>query len=160
MKHWRAFVGMAVSMMACAALMAQDKDKKTDAESNLISPEDFLQLRGIQDPQFSPDGSLVAFVASDPLTGQHRTRHIWMYDVKSKNAWQFTYSEKSETSPRWSPDGTQLAFLSSRGGEAAQIFLMRANGGEAAVLTKSKSSISAFEWAPDGKQIAYLAGDP
>jgi len=158
MKHWRAFVGMTVAMMACAALMAQDKDKKTDAESNLISPEDFLQLRGIQDPQFSPDGGLVAFVASDPLTGQHRTRHIWMYDVKSKNTWQFTYSEKSETSPRWSPDGTQLAFLSSRG-EEQQIYAMRMSGGEASALTKGKSSVSAFEWAPDGKQNAFLSPD-
>jgi len=155
-KYWLA--GVAILLAACAS--AHGQEKKAADETNVLAPEDFLHLRGIQDPEFSPDGVRVAFVASDPLAGQHRTRHIWMYDLKSKKAWQFTYSEKSETSPRWSPEGTQLAFLSARGGEEAQIFLMRANGGEAAVLTKSKSSISAFEWAPDGKQIAYLAGDP
>ena len=158
MRHKNWLAGIAILLAACANTLGQEK--KTAEEAKVLSPEDFLHLRGIQDPEFSPDGARVAFVASDPLTGQHRTRHIWMYDVKSKKAWQFTYSEKSEATPRWSPDGTQLAFLSARGGDEAQIFLMRANGGEAAVLTKSKSSISAIEWAPDGKQIAYLAGDP
>lgn len=154
-KYWMA--GLAIVLTAGVAVFAQEK--KTTEESNVLAPEDFLHLRGIQDPQFSPDGTRVAFVASDPLAGQHRTRHIWMYDLKSKAAWQFTYSEKSETSPRWSPDGKQLAFLSNRGGSEQQIFVMRANGGEAAALTKGKSSIGAFEWAPDGKQIAFLSGD-
>jgi len=95
-------------------------------------------LRGIQDPQFSPDGTRVAFVVTDPLMGQKRTRHIWIYDLKSKATRQFTYSEKSETSPRWSPDGKQLAFLSGRGGDQQQIFVMRVDGGEAAALTRVK----------------------
>ena len=150
-------IGLAVLLVTSGALPAQEK--KGTQESNVLSPEDFLQLRGIQDPQFSPDGMRVAFVVTDPLTGQHRTRHIWVYDLKSKAARQFTYSEKSETSPRWSPDGKQLAFLSGRGGEQQQVFVMRVDGGEAAALTKSKESVGAFEWAPDGREIAFLAAD-
>jgi dipeptidyl aminopeptidase/acylaminoacyl peptidase len=149
--------GLAVAVLAGAAFAEQEK--QTVEESKILAPEDFLQLRGIQDPQFSPDGMRVAFVVSDPLTGQHRTRHIWMYDLKGKSARQFTYSEKSETSPRWSPDGKQLAFLSGRGGEQQQIFAMRVEGGEASALTKSKESVNAFEWAPEGQQIAFLASD-
>ena len=150
------YLASMVILLAGAAAIGQEK---RGAEGSVLAPEDFLNLRGIQDPEFSPDGNRVAFVAGDPLTGQHRTRHIWMHDLKSKRTWQFTFSDKSESSPRWSPDGTQLAFLSARGGDETRIFLMRANGGEAAALTKSKTSISAFEWAPDGKQIAFLAGD-
>jgi len=150
-------IGLAVLLVTSGALPAQEK--KDTQESNILSPEDFLQLRGIQDPQFSPDGTRVAFVVTDPLTGQHRTRHIWVYDLKSKAARQFTYSEKSETSPRWSPDGKQLAFLSVRGGEQQQIFVMRVDGGEAAALTKSRESVGAFEWAPDGREIVFLAAD-
>ncbi len=157
MKKLRAFVGLMMALTASAALLA--REKKAETEGNLLTPEDFLNLRGIQDPEFSPDGTRVAFVVTDPLTGQHRTRHIWMYDLKSKSAWQFTYSEKSESSPRWSPDGKQLAFLSNRG-EEQQIYAMRMDGGEASALTKGKSSVSAFEWAPDGKQIAFLSPDP
>ncbi len=150
---------MSLAILLMSSVRAFGQEKKAAEESSVLAPEDFLHLRGIQDPQFSPDGMRVAFVASDPLSGQHRTRHIWMYDLQSKKAWQFTYSEKSETSPRWSSDGKQLAFLSNREGSEQQIFAMRAKGGEAAALTKSKSSISAFEWAPDGKQIAFLSGD-
>lgn len=156
MRHWRVFAGMAIAL--AAAVSARAEEKKAGEESTLLAPEDFLNLRGIQDPQFSPDGTRVAFVVSDPLTGQHRTRHIWVYDTKSKSAWQFTYSEKSETSPRWSPDGKQLAFLSSRG-EEQQIYVMRANGGEAAALTKGKGGVQNFAWSPDGKQIAFLSPD-
>ena len=116
-------IGLAALLVTSGALAGQEK--KDTQESNALSPEDFLQLRGIQDPQFSPDGTRVAFVVGDPLSGQHRTRHIWVYDLKSKAARQFTYSEKSETSPRWSPDGKQLAFLSGRGGDQQQIFVMR-----------------------------------
>jgi len=157
MTHKNLGIGLAVLLVASGALAGQEK--KDSQESNLLSPEDFLQLRGIQDPQFSPDGTRLAFVATDPLSGQHRTRHIWVYDLKSKAARQFTYSEKSETSPRWSPDGKQLAFLSSRGGDQQQIFAMRVDGGEASALTKGKESVGAFEWAPDGQEIAFLAAD-
>ena len=154
-KIW--MTGLAILFAAGVSLGGQEK--KVAEDSSVLAPEDFLQLRGIQDVSFSPDGTRVAFVVSDPLKGQHRTRHIWMYDLKSKSAWQFTYSEKSETNPRWSPDGKQLAFLSSRGGDEQQIFVMRADGGEAAALTKGKSGVNALAWAPDGKQIAFLASD-
>lgn len=157
MRYTRLAMSLTVLLAASLAAVAQEKQAE---ESNLLAPEEFLNLRAIQDPQFSPDGTRVAFVVSDPLTGQKRTRHIWLYDVKSKTARQFTYSDKSESSPRWSPDGKQLAFLSARGSDETQIFVMNASGGEGAALTRSKTSISAFEWSPDGKQIALLSSDP
>jgi dipeptidyl aminopeptidase/acylaminoacyl peptidase len=130
------------------------------SEKKPLTPETFLELRQIQDPQFSPDGTRVAFVVSDPLKNEKRTRHIWLYDLQAKTSRQFTYSDKTESSPRWSPDGKKLAFLSNRGGDQQQIYVLRIEGGEGVALTKAKASVTALAWAPDGQSIAYLAPDP
>jgi dipeptidyl aminopeptidase/acylaminoacyl peptidase len=151
-------VGCAALAFAASAGWAQDK--VTTLAKKPLTPESFLEWRDVQDPQFSPDGTKVAFVVSDPLKGEKRTRHIWLYDKSSNTSRQFTYSEKSESSPRWSPDGKGLAFLSNRGGEEEQIFLLRSEFGEAAAETKDKAGVTAFEWSPDGQAIAYLAPDP
>ena len=112
---------MMFTALAAGSLCAQEKPAQSAAtpaadQKKILSPETFLELRSVQDPQFSPDGSRVAFVVSDPLKGEKRIRHIWLYDKKSGMVRQLTYSEKSEISPRWSPDGKELAFLSNRDG--------------------------------------------
>src|SRR5579871_4585477 len=127
-------------------------------QSKILTPETSLNIRSISDLQFSPDGTRLAFVVTEPAKGSDRARHVWIYD-KRGGVRQFTNSAKSESSPRWSPDGKQLAFLSNRA-EEQQIYAMRMDGGEASALTKGKSSVSAFEWGPDGKQIAFLSPDP
>jgi len=152
--------------MGCAAMLwvgsvtrAQEKAPAAAAEKKELSPETFLELRGVQDPQFSPDGTRVAIVVTDPLKGEKRTRHIWLYDKQSNTTRQLTFSEKSESSPRWSPDGKNLAFLSNRG-EEQQVYVMRMEGGEAAAVSKGKAGVESFAWSPDGRSIALLAPDP
>jgi dipeptidyl aminopeptidase/acylaminoacyl peptidase len=130
---------------------------KTDAPK-LLTPEASLNLRSISDLQFSPDGNRVAFVVMEPPKGEQRARHVWLYDKQSSAIRQFTFSLKSEFSPRWSPDGKQLAFLSNRD-EEQQIYMMRADGGEATALTKGKRSVQSLAWSPDAKQISFLAPD-
>ena len=125
----------------------------------VLTPEASLNLRTIADLQFSPDGAKLAFVVTEPPKGTTRLRHIWVWDKQSGSVRQFTYSAKTESNPRWSPDGKQLAFLSNRDDDQQQIFLMRVQGGEGAALTKGKRSVKSFEWSPDGKQLAYLAPD-
>lgn len=124
----------------------------------LLTPEASLNLRNISDLQFSPDGNRLAFVVTEPAKGEHRARHIWIYEKQSGAVRQFTFSAKSEFLPRWSPDGKQLAFLSDRE-EQQQVYAMLTDGGEASVLTKGKRSVKNFAWSPDGKQIAFLAPD-
>ena len=123
-----------------------------------LTPEASISQRSIADLQLSPDGNRLAFVVAEPPKGEHRSRHIWIYDKSATSARQFTASPKSESHPRWSPDGKQLAFLSNRG-DQQQIYVMRTDGGEAVALTKGKRSVSQFEWSPDGKQIAFAAPD-
>jgi dipeptidyl aminopeptidase/acylaminoacyl peptidase len=154
----RCFSACALFVLAVLAkpLIAQEPPM-ADAPK-LLTPEASLNLRSISDLQFSPDGSRLAFVVSEPPKGEHRPRHIWLYDGQSGGIRQFTYSAKTESSPRWSPDGKQLAFLSNRD-EEQQIYIMRADGGESTALTKGKRSVQSFAWSPDGKQISFLAPD-
>src|SRR6266849_10398906 len=140
-----------------ATLAAQDT--AAPDQRRLLTPEASLSLRTISELQFSPDGGRLAFVVTEPSKGTERSRHTWIYERQSGAARQFTYSAKSESVPRWSPDGKQLAFLSNRDEDQQQIFLMRADGGEGLAVTKGKRSVKAFEWSPDGKSIAFLAQD-
>jgi dipeptidyl aminopeptidase/acylaminoacyl peptidase len=146
------------SLLAILALSgATVAQEKTAADvAKLLTPEASLNLRTISDLQSSPDGARVAFVVAEPPKGERRARHIWLYEKESGAVRQFTFSAKDETSPRWSPDGKQLAFLSDRD-DQQQIYVTRADGGEAVAVTKGKRSVHSFAWSPDGKQIAFLA---
>src|SRR5580658_4340305 len=125
--------GLALSGVAVA------QEKPAADAKKLLTPEASLNLRSISDLQFSPDGARVAFVVTEPPKGERRARHIWLYEKASGSVRQFTYSAKEESSPRWSPDGKQIAFLSNRD-EQQQIYVMRLDGGEAAALTKGNEA--------------------
>ena len=148
----------AVLWMATASL-AQGQTAPPTQQAKTLTPESFLELRNLQDPQFSPDGARIALVVTEPLTGEKRTQHIWVYDVAADRVRQLTFSQKSESYPRWSPDGKKLAFLSDRG-EQQQLYVLRMDGGEASLVTKAKAAVSALAWSPDGQTIAYLSPEP
>jgi dipeptidyl aminopeptidase/acylaminoacyl peptidase len=151
--------GAAIAIICGAALFLPLRGSaQGDSEKKLLTPEASLNLRSISDLQYSPDGKRLAFVVLEPAKGQNRKRHIWIHEAGEEGSRQFTYSEKSESGPRWSPDAKTLAFMSDRG-EAQQIYLMRADGGEGVALTKGKNGVRGFEWSPDGKRIAYIAPD-
>src|SRR5947209_2131643 len=108
----------------------------TAATPRPVQPEDLLSIKTIADIQLSPDGSRVAFTLSEIDAEQDGYRtSIWVAPTQGGGPMQFTRGPKQDTSPRWSPDGTQLAFLSDRDGGAPQLYVMRADGGEARKLT-------------------------
>ena len=131
---------------------------QADSPATKITPQQALNLRRIADLRFSPDGARLAFTVSEPPKDTTNPTHIWILNVATKQVRQFTYSEKSENSPRWSPDGKFLAFLSNRD-EDRQIYLLSSSGGDAYAVTTGKRGIASFAWSPDGKQIAFLASD-
>src|SRR6266849_6589099 len=88
-----------------------------------------------------------------------------MVAYDGKNDRQITFSNDSEGSPRWSPDGKYLAFTSSRssgklGVRGSQVWLLDRSGGEAYQLTELKGRLAGYEWSPDSKRLALLIGDP
>ncbi len=86
-------------------------------------------------------------------------RHLWVLEMRSGELRQFTFSQKSEWLPRWSPNGKLLAFLSDRAG-STELYMMNPEGGEAGAIIPSSYEISDFRWSPDGGQIAFLAREP
>lgn len=124
-----------------------------------LTPEMTLKRWSIGDLQLSPDGRLLALVVSEPAKPAGQRRNIWLYEFSTRSLKPFTLSVKTDTHPRWSPDGHTLAFLSNRDGEN-QIYLIAVDGGEARPLTESKTGISGFEWAPNGKTIALETTAP
>ena len=153
-----AFIGTTLLFLLFSGPKSVALPLPNDSPSGILTPQQALNMRHIVDLRFSPDGSRLAFTVAEPPKGTENPSHIWLLDVSTKQARQYTYSEKSENSPRWSPDGKFLAFLSNRDGDR-QIYLAPSNGGDAYSITHGKRGISSFEWSPDGKQIAFLAPD-
>jgi dipeptidyl aminopeptidase/acylaminoacyl peptidase len=129
------------------------------APAKPLTPEMTINRWSISDLQLSPDGSKLALVVSEPAKPSGQRRNIWIYDFSTRVLRQFTASTKSDTRPRWSPDGRRLAFLSSRDGEN-QIYLIPVDGGEARPCTESKTGIDSFEWSPDGRRLAFETSAP
>jgi len=124
-------------------------------QKRTLTPEDVVDIRSVHDANVSPDGKRITFVVTEPgdpsKPDKARDDNIWIVPVDgSEPARLFAFSAKSENTPRWSPDGRWLAFLSDRGEDGqTQMWLMRADGGEAEKLTSAKAGVDSYKWSPD-----------
>jgi dipeptidyl aminopeptidase/acylaminoacyl peptidase len=132
------------------------------------SPEDLYRFRIPTDPQLSPDGSLVALTVQSVAAGHDGYRHaVWLVPADgSVPPRQVTLGARHDTRPRFSPDGTALAFLSDRRPlveeepaapkdreDGTQVHLLPLGGGEARRLTDLPRGVEGFEWSPDGRSL-------
>jgi dipeptidyl aminopeptidase/acylaminoacyl peptidase len=129
--------------------------------ATVMTVEDYATMPTISSPLFSPDGKRIAYV----LTRADMERSVydsdvWVVGSDGANDIRLTHSSGNDNHPRWSPDGSTIAFLSDRDSGRAAIWLINANAGEAERLTNEKSTIADFEWSPDGKTIAFTMRDP
>ncbi|KAA3643191.1 MAG: S9 family peptidase [Chloroflexi bacterium] len=122
-----------------------------------ITAEDLLKIVTVEEPRWSPEGDLLAFVRveMDAVKNLYR-RSIWMWSSDWDGPRQFTSGTHQDTHPLFSPDGKQLAFVSTRG-DKPQIFLIPVHGGEAQQLTRAPHGATNPAWSPDGASIAYLS---
>lgn len=137
-----------------------------------LNPHDISEIRLASDVRLSPDARRVAFVVSEPAeSGQAARRSgIWTVAADGSEIPRLRISGGDDNSPRWSPDGTTLAFLSVRGegpagtgGSTRQAYRVAAKedgAGAPERLTSADGGVDEFAWSPDGRFIAFTAPDP
>jgi dipeptidyl aminopeptidase/acylaminoacyl peptidase len=123
--------------------------------SRYLAGSDLFNLEVATDPQISPDSRTIAYVrkSNDIMTDKARPT-IWLVDVASGQQHPLVAGAGSYSSPRWSPDGTRLAYVASDGG-SAQLFVRWVASGESARITGLPDSPNSIAWSPDGRRIAY-----
>jgi dipeptidyl aminopeptidase/acylaminoacyl peptidase len=129
--------------------------------------DDIMAIKRIADPRLSPDGSRVLYVVFESdMKANEETADLWMVPAAGGAPRRLTWQHRDDTHPRWSPDGTTIAFLSDRDSvddqgkrveKRTQIWTMPADGGEARQVTMGPTPVSDFEWSPDGKRLVYVA---
>lgn len=149
-------------LFAAAALAFVMLPSPARADSPGLEPADYHDFQFVSDPQIAPDGNTVAFVrATVSEDRRRRESSIWVVATDgASEPRQFT-AETSDRSPRWSPDGRHIAFVSGRK-DRAQLHLIPFTGGEARAVTRlEQGSISDFVWLPDNRHLLLtLSIDP
>ena len=125
-----------------------------------ITERDLFAFVWIADPQISADGSQVAFVrvTADEKRDTYDT-DIWVVSADGRDAPRQVTRGTADSSPRWSPDGRQLAFVRSvqRDGrqQPPQVFVLTLGGGEPRPITDMARGAGTPAWSPDGRTIAF-----
>jgi dipeptidyl aminopeptidase/acylaminoacyl peptidase len=124
-----------------------------------MTPQDITRIRWLSDPQISPDGQRVAFVVT--MVSEDKDQYlsqIWVVDTAGGEPRRFTTGPIRDTRPRWSPDGTRLAFISERDPKSrAQLYIMPVHGGEPTRLTDLPNGVGNYLWSPDGSRLAFVS---
>ncbi len=131
------------------------------ADDTRWSAETMMKVKRVSAVTPSPDGRRVAFVVAEAVMEGEKSEwlsHIHLGAADGSGSRHLTRGDKSATSPRWSPDGRWLGFLSSRSGKA-NVWRIDPDGGEAEMITDVKVGVTAFDWSPDGASLALVMRD-
>ncbi|MBK6304618.1 MAG: PD40 domain-containing protein [Gemmatimonadetes bacterium] len=120
------------------------------AQARPLSASDMFTIETASDPQISPDGLWVAYVRnwSDAITDK-RYSNIWLVKSDGTGHRPVTSGKTHDASPRWSPDGTRLAYTSDKGG-SGQLYVRWNDTGESIALTNGAIPPAGPTWSPDG----------
>ena len=137
-------------LLAALASAAYAQDKRP------LTFDDLMAISRVADAQVSPDGRNIAYVlASVSKAANRATRSIWIVPAAGGQPKQLITSDGNNDSPRWSRDGSRLAFISTRTG-SPQIFVASADGSGAKQITNVGEGVAEFIWSPDHSSFAFV----
>jgi len=141
-------------LFAATSLAAPAGASPATGPSRYFTGSDLFNLEVATDPQISPDGRTIAYVrkSNDIMTDKARST-IWLVDVATGQQRPLLAGSGSYFSPRWSPDGTRLAYVAAEGA-SPQLFVRWMGSGESARITGLPDSPNGLAWSPDGRRIA------
>lgn len=126
-------------------------------KSSYLTEMDIFKLQYAGDPQISPDGRKIVYERrfADIMTDR-RESSLWIVNFDGSDDHPFTSGSYNDSSPRWSPDGNRIAYISNRSG-SAQIYVCRMDTGKTTQITNMENPPSEIAWSPNGKQISFGA---
>ena len=137
-------------------LLAQKKLIKL-AEKDLVNfnAKEMLSLNRIGEMSISPDGKWILYSMSKPDISKNKSyKNLYVVSIDGTNTKQITEGTYSDFNPVWSPDGSKIAFISTRMG-SPQIFTMNFPDGKPQGLTAFKDGVENLKWSPDGKYLSF-----
>lgn len=145
---------------AFACLLACFPALPVSAQARHFTPDVFVKLTRISDPQISPDGKSIVIVVGHPnLKTDKFDSELVLVDIATHEQRVLTHGRRVGGYPRWSPAGDRLAYIAEDSDKKAQIFVLPMNGGDSVQLTHAAAAVSQFAWKPDGTSIAFAATD-
>ena len=142
--------------VALLALLSAGPLAAQDASAPPFQRMDVFDLEWVEDPQIAPDGEHVVYVRRGmDVMADRRTAALWMMNADGTNHVKLTDRDANESSPRWSPDGSRIAFTSSDDADGSEIYIHWVEPNKTAKITQLANSPGGLAWSPDGTHLAF-----
>ena len=125
------------------------------AQQRAFTLSDLYRVKGVTEPQISPDGKMIAFVVTENFLARGKSnQEVYVMNSDGSGVKDLTNNPSADNHPRWSPDGRSLLFISTRE-NGPQAWVIPPEGGTPERLTDFSAGVGDAEWAPDGHHLIF-----